>query len=328
MIRIKKGLFSCVILLMTCTYYAAAQQDAQYSQYMFNSLVINPAYAGYKEVISVDALTRIQWVGVEGAPQTKSIVIDGSFFNDKVGLGISIVKDKIGLQSQSSAYVNYAYRLQVGDGARLAFGLGLGMGQYTLDGTQANTDDPNDPNFTYGKASYKVPDARFGVHYSTDKLYAGISATNLFSDIYKYNSVSQNTIAKQGRHFFLTAGYLFDINDYLKFKPSFLIKEDTKGPTNLDINNFVLLGEKVWLGVSYRTSVNLLKKKGVNGSVKSPDAIVGIVEFYAGQGFRVGYAYDYSVSALNGYDQGSHEITIGYIFGPKREIRILTPRYF
>src|SRR6476659_3500750 len=246
MIKIKKSLIFTALFL-TATYYAKAQQDAQYSQYMFNSLVINPAYAGYKEVLNIDALTRLQWVGIDGGPKTQSIILDGSFFNDKVCLGLSIVKDQIGLQGQSSAYLNYSYRLQVGEDARLAFGLGAGVGQYTLDGTGAETDDPNDPNFNYGKSSFIIPDARIGVHYSTDKFYAGLSATNLFSNVIDYKSVTQNQIAKQGRHFFLTAGYLYTVNDFLKFKPSFLIKEDTKGPTNLDITNFFLLADKVWL---------------------------------------------------------------------------------
>jgi type IX secretion system PorP/SprF family membrane protein len=327
MIKLKKSLIF-IALFLTVTHYAEAQQDAQYSQYMFNSLVINPAYAGYKEVLNIDALTRIQWVGIDGGPKTQSIVLDGSFFNDKVGLGLSIVNDKVGLQSQSSAYLNYAYRLQVGENSRLAFGLGVGVGQFTLDGTGAQTDNPNDPNFSYGKSSFIVPDARVGVHYSTDRFYAGLSSTNLFSSVIDYKSVTQNQVAKQGRHFFLTAGYLYPVNDFLKFKPSFLIKEDTNGPPNLDITKFFLLGDKVWLGVSYRTSVNLLKKKGVVGNVKSPDALVGIVELYAGKVWRLGYAYDYTLSSLQGYAGGSHELSLCITFGPKREFSILSPRYF
>jgi type IX secretion system PorP/SprF family membrane protein len=325
--KILKSLFFCIIFLANSR-FAEAQQDAQYSQYMFNSLVINPAYAGYKEALSLGALSRIQWVGIDGAPKTQTIIFDGSFGNDeKVGLGLSIVKDKLGLQEQSSAYLNYAYRLRVGDEARLAFGLGIGVAQYTLNGDGAITNDPNDPNFPYGKASFIVPDARFGVHYSTDQFYAGLSVTNLVSPSINYSNDTKNIVAKQGRHFFLTAGYLVDVLDFVKFKPSFLIKEDLKGPTNLDLNNFFLINEKVWLGFSYRTSVNLLNKSGVQGNVKSPDALVGMVEFYAGKGWRLGYAYDYTVSSLKGYESGSHEISIGITFG-KRDVSILSPRYF
>jgi type IX secretion system PorP/SprF family membrane protein len=327
MIKIKKSALICFALLAS-TFYAVAQQDAQYSQYMFNTLVINPAYAGYKGSLNLSALHRSQWVGVTGAPKTQSLVLDGSFANDKVGLALTVVNDKIGLQGQTNAYFNYAYKLKVSGEGTLAFGLGLGLAQFTLNNGDAHFDDPSDPNFNGGKLSFIAPDARAGVHYSTDKFYAGLSATNLFSKAIDYSTAAKNLVIKQGQTFFLTAGYLVDVNDFLKFKPSFLIKEDTKGPTNLDINNFFLLGEKVWVGASYRTSLNVWKKKSTVGSVKASDAVVGLVEVYAGKGFRVGYAYDYSVSALQGFDNGSHEISIGYTFGGKKEYRILSPRYF
>ena len=327
MIKIKKSAILCLALLAS-TFYAVAQQDAQYSQYMFNSLVINPAYAGYKSTLNLSALNRSQWVGVDGAPQTQSLVLDGSFASDKVGLALSIVNDKIGLQRQSNAYLNYAYKLKVSETGTLAFGLGLGMGQFVLDNGDAHFDDPSDGNFAGGKLSFIVPDARAGIHYSTQKFYAGFSATNLLTGAINYSTAAKNLVIKQGQHFFLTAGYLVDVNDFLKFKPSFLLKEDTKGPSNLDINNFFLLGEKVWLGVSYRTSLNLWKKNVAQGNVKAGDAIVGMAEIYAGKSLRIGYAYDYSVSGLRGFDNGSHEISIGYTFGQRKEYSILSPRYF
>lgn len=328
MIRMKKNII-LYFFLFALNSSVKSQQDPQYSQYMFNSLVINPAYAGYREVLNGSILNRDQWLNINGAPKTQSIILDGNFGNDeKIGLGLSVVTDRLGLQSQTTAYLNYAYRLRVGADARLAFGLGVGVGQYTLDGGGATTDNPNDPNFNYGKMSFRVPDARFGVHYSNYRFYAGLSATNLFSQSIDYRNVPKNQVARQGRHFFLTAGYLIDINDFLKFKPSFLIKEDTKGPTNLDINNFLLLGEKVWLGASYRTSVNLLNKSGVFGNVKSPNAVVGLVEFFAGKGWRLGYAYDHTVSSLSDNSGATHELSVGLSFGGKREVSILSPRYF
>lgn len=327
MTKIKKSTILCFALLASA-FYAVAQQDAQYSQYMFNSLVINPAYAGYKESINLSALHRTQWVGFDGAPKTQSIVLDGSFNNDKVGLGLSIVNDKIGLQGQTNAYFNYAYRLKVGGSSTLAFGLGVGVAQFTLNNADANFEDPSDPNFAGGKLSFIAPDARVGVHFSNDKFYAGLSTTNLFSQVIDYSSATKNLVVKQGRHIFLTAGYLVDITDFLKFKPSFLIKEDTKGPTNLDINNFFLLGEKVWIGGSYRTSINAWKKSSIVGSVNAADAVVGLLEVYAGKGWRLGYAYDYSLSSIRGFDSGSHEISLGLILGGKKDYRILSPRYF
>lgn len=327
MIKVKKSVVICFALLAS-TFYAVAQQDAQYSQYMFNTLVINPAYAGYKSELNLSALHRSQWVGVNGAPKTQSLVVDGSFANDKVGLALTVVNDRIGLQGQSNAYFNYAYKIKTSDEGTLAFGLGLGLAQFTLNTNDANFDDPSDPHFNGDRMSFIAPDARAGVHFSTDKFYVGLSATNLFSKALDYSTASKNLVIKQGQHLFLTAGYLIEVNDFLKFKPSFLLKEDTKGPTNLDINNFFLLGEKVWIGASYRTAVNIWKKNNTVGSVKASDAVIGLLEVYAGKGFRLGYAYDHSVSSLQGFDHGSHEISLGYAFGRKKDYKILSPRYF
>lgn len=327
MIKVKKITLICFALLAG-TFCAHAQQDAQYSQYMFNTLVINPAYAGYKGTLNLSGLHRSQWVGVTGAPKTQSLVLDGSFANDKVGLALTVVNDKIGFQGQTNAYLNYAYKLPVSDDATLAFGLGAGLSQFTLNNGEAHYDDPSDPNFAGGRFSFIAPDARAGIHFSTSKFYVGISATNLFSETVDYSTDTRNRVIKQGKHYFLTGGYLVDINDFLKFKPSFLLKEDTKGPTSLDINNFFLLGEKVWVGASYRTSVNLWKKNTTVGNVKAANAVIGLLEVYAGKGFRIGYAYDYSVSTIKGFDNGSHEVSLGYTFGSKKEYKILSPRYF
>ena len=315
------------LLLFTKTY---AQQDAQYSQYMFNSLVINPAYAGYREALNVSMLHRDQWSGFEGAPKTQSVVIDGALgIDNRVGLGLSIVNDKIGLQRQSSAHANYAYRLPVGsDNARLSFGLSIGVAQFVLNTSDASIGDLDDPNFQ-DRRTYFVPDARFGLHFSNDKLYAGASVTNLLSRSINYNQVGKNTIARQGRHFFVTAGYLVDLNPDLKFKPSFLFKEDTKGPTSLDINSFFLLKQSLWLGASYRTGVNLWKKSNLNTGSFKQNSLVGVVETFFLDKFRLGYAYDYSLTKLGNNTNGTHEISLGLILnGNRKSTALLTPRYF
>jgi len=307
-----------------------SQQDAQYSQYMFNTMVINPAYAGYKGTFNASLLHRDQWAGFEGAPQTQSLVIDQAFgLENRMGLGLSVVNDKIGIQRHSSAHVNYAYRIPVSENDdRLAFGLSIGVSQFMLNSYDATIQDTEDPNFS-NKRTYFVPDARFGVYFSNNKFYAGLSGTNLLSNAIDYNRVGQNTIAKQARHYFLTAGYLADINEDVKFKPSFLIKEDTKGPTDLDINTSFLLKEKLWLGASYRTGVNLWKKSSWNNSLFKQNSLVGVVEVYFLDKFRVGYAYDYSISKLGSYSNGTHEISLGLILNSnRRSTALLTPRYF
>ncbi len=309
---------------------ANAQQDAQYSQYMFNSLVINPAYAGYKEAYNISLLNRNQWVGFSGAPKTQSIIADGSFSkDDKVGLGLSIVNDKIGLQGQTSVYGNYAYRLKVGKSSRLAFGLALGLSQNNLNNNGAVTEDPNDPNFVGGKLNYVTPDAKFGLFFSNDKFYAGASATNLLSAAINYQDAGKNVFARKGRHAFLTAGYLMDLNPTVKFKPSFMVRDDGRGPTNIDLNTFFLIKEMVWLGASYRTGAYFRDNPDVEINSLKQNSIVGAVELFVSKKYRVGYAYDYSLSDINDYSNGTHEISLGLIL-PKTKSTdaIPTPRYF
>jgi len=304
-----------------------AQQSAQYSQYMFNSLVINPAYAGYKENLNVSVLHRNQWTGIKGSPKTQSVVLDGALFESKnVGLGVSIVNDKLGIQGQSSAYINYAYRLPVGENnARLAFGLAAGAIQYSLNSDLAKIDDPTDPNFAQ-KESVIDPDAKFGVYYSNDKWYAGFSVTDMLSKLLAGSRSA--SIARNNQHYFLTAGMLANLNENLKFKPSIMVRSDLKAPSSVDLNAFFLLKEAVWLGASYRAGVNMLKTQNIKSGTFQSNSVVGVMEVFVGQKFRLGYAYDYAVSDLNSYTNGTHEISLGLILNAKQKNALLTPRYF
>ncbi len=309
---------------------AHAQQDAQFSQYMFNSLIINPAYAGYKEELNLSLLHRNQWVGLPGAPKSQTLIVDGAFFNNQnVGLGLSIVNDKIGLQSQTAAYGNYAYRVPVGENSRLAFGLALGVSQYSLNASQANIDDPNDPNFNAGNQSYIAPDGKFGIHYSTASFYAGASVTNLISSSLNYQQTGKDVIARQGKHYFITAGYLATLNESIKFKPSVMFREDTKGPTNLDLNAFFLFKDAVWLGASYRSGLDVWEKRDWESGAFKQNAVVGMVEMFLAKKYRLGYAYDYSLSDLASYTNGTHEISLGLVINNNRKVTAMpTPRYF
>lgn len=316
----------CLLLVVAESF---AQQDAQYSQYMFNSMVINPAYAGYRETLNISLLHRDQWTGFTGAPKTQSFIADGAFTaNKNVGLGIAVVNDKFGLLGQSSAYLNYAYRLPVGNEARLSFGIAAGVAQYRIDNGAAVVENPDDLNFNGGNENNFGPDGKFGIHFSNEKLYAGISVTNLLARAVKYESLN-GTVAKQGRHFFLTGGYLVNLNEDLKLKPSFLLKEDLKGPANLDVNTFLLVKEMIWVGGSYRTGVNLWKNNSLNSATINQNSIVGAVEFLVAQKFRLGYAYDYSLGGLKSSADGSHEISLGLVLNAnKKGTAVLTPRYF
>jgi len=302
----------------------SAQQDPQFSQYMFNNLVINPAYAGYKENLNVSAVYRNQWVGVEGSPKTQTFIVDGSVANDKVGLALGIINDKYGLRGKFTGYLNYSYKLPVGEEGVLALGLAGGISQYTYDSDKATYEEEQEVGFLNGRYSYIDPEARFGVHYSTDRFFVGFSATSLFSQMLSSDKPIREIVTNQNAHFFLSAGYLFDINEYLKFKPTILVKEDVKGPTGIDGNLNFLIMDRVWIGGSYRSNLDLWKKNignKINGS-----AIVGMLQF-VNDTWNIGYSYDYSTSSLKNFNS-THEISVGFVLSRNRDLKILNPRYF
>lgn len=303
-----------------------AQQDAQQSQYMFNGIYINPAYAGYKENINLHSYYRTQWTGIPGSPVSMSVALDASANDGNVGLALQLASDKLGAQSNLSAYGNYAYRLRMNaeGSSRLAFGLGLGIMQLGLNGALLNPNDP-EPNQPTGMQSRLVPDGRAGVFYSDNRFYAGLSADNLIA---QYINVKSNAYLAQPKpHFYLTGGVLLPLSEDLIFKPSFLLKDDKAGPTSLDINGFLLLGEKIWVGGSYRTGVKLYNKSFLQNDLTQLNSGVLAVQVFPMQNLRVGYAFDFSVGPLQGYSGGTHEISIGYYFKTSKS-RMLTPRYF
>jgi len=311
---------------MLCAGTIYAQQDAQQSQYMFNGIYINPAYAGYKENLNLHTYYRSQWTGIPGSPVSTALAIDAIANEGNVGLALQISSDKLGAESDFTVYGNYAYRLKMNDdgSSRLAFGLGLGLQQLGINTAILN---PNDPEATLPTNSQNtlVPDARLGVYFSNDKFYAGVSADNLVSQYISFKAYQY--IAQPKPHYYLTAGFLANISDGLKLKPSFLLKDDTGGPTSLDLNAFLLFGDKLWVGGSYRTGVKLYNKSYLQNDLSSLNSIVGAVEFFPIENLRIGYGYDMSVGPLKTYSGGTHEISIGFFFDSAKS-RMLTPRYF
>jgi type IX secretion system PorP/SprF family membrane protein len=318
---------------------AHAQQDIQFSQYVFNSLTINPAYAGYKEDTYLNAVYRKQWVGIPGSPQTGAVSLDGlpnwSRYQT-VGLGGQLLWDKLGPQQSVSLYGSYAYRIPLDDAGerRLCLGIGFGVSQYSIDGNALIVTDDNDPTVPAGKVSSFKPDARFGVYYFTPSFYAGVSVMDLLSsnNIYKTEIVSNNTrylTIRKTRHYYLTSGFLLPLSDNVKLKPSFMMKEDFKGPTNFDFNLFMLLGERLWIGGSYRTAAKLWNKNNLQPNLEQNDAASAIIELFVTDRLRAGYSYDFTTSGLAGQQSGSHEISVGLVL-PNRHTkeRIIGPRYF
>ncbi|SHH05072.1 PorP/SprF family type IX secretion system membrane protein [Pedobacter caeni] len=332
---IKKGVLAFG-LTVAALLPAKAQQNIQFSQYIFNSLSVNPAYAGYKEEWFAQMALRSQWSGLDGAPQTGQLSIDGVAdpTRKNIGLGLQLTADKLGAQSSTSVYANYAYRLRLDaeDTQRLSFGIGLGLTQFGLDGNKLRAKDPDDRELPIGKISSSIPDMRFGVYYSSPKWYVGASVMDMFSgnksnEIFKWDSNPAGNL-KRKRHFYLIAGTLLNLSEDTKLRPSLLVKEDFKGPTSLDLSAMVIFGDRFWLGGSYRTGISLWEKDYTKGqSLSQQNSISAITQFYVSERFRIGYSYDYITSKLSSIQNGTHEITIGMTF-PGKDKRLLSPRFF
>ncbi len=316
-------IISCLVLMSTL---AKGQQDGQFSQYMFNGIYINPAYAGYKEQLNLHAFYRDQWTGIQGSPKTMSLAVDAIANDGNVGLALQISSDRLGAQRNESVYANYAYRIRMNaEGtSRLALGLGIGAVQLGIDGTLLN---PNDPEIyqPVGTQSTIMPDARVGVYYSSDRFFAGISADNL---ILQYMDMDKYTYIPQPKtHIYLTAGMLLPLNQGMLLKPSFLIKDDRGGPTTMDVSTFLIFDEKLWLGGSYRTGVKLYNKDYLQKDLSNLNSVVAAMQIFPSRNLRIGYAYDFSIGKLQGHSGGTHELSIGYFFN-RKNTRMLTPRYF
>ncbi|WP_029280559.1 PorP/SprF family type IX secretion system membrane protein [Pedobacter borealis] len=317
------------LMLLVMVLFARAQNDAQYSQYMFNGIYINPAYAGYKEEFNIHSFYRTQWSQITGAPESMSLAVDASANNKNVGLAFQVSNDRVGAQSSLAAYGNYAYRLRVGssENSRLAFGLGIGVAQLGIDGSKLNPEDQGDEYIPTNMQSVILPDARAGVYYSNNRFYAGFSVDNLIARLLDPNKGRNMLVPIPKPHLFLTAGMLLPLSEGMQLKPSFLLKDDMGGPTSLDINTLVLLHDRIWLGASYRTAVRLYDKSYLQSDLYKSNSMVGMIELFAGNQFRIGYAFDFSLAKLQSISGSSHELSIGFYF-KRKNVRMLTPRYF
>jgi type IX secretion system PorP/SprF family membrane protein len=321
-----KKILTAMILMQLSISAAFGQQDAQFSQYMFNGIFVNPAYAGYREQLNVHAFFRSQWTGINGAPQTMSVAVDAIANNGNVGLALQLSNDRIGAQRNMAAYANYAYRLRLNEEgtSRLALGFGFGAIQLGINGALLEPNYPEEQQ-PMGMESTIVPDARAGVFFSDERFYAGFSVDNLISqyiDIDRYSLIPKPKV-----HYYLTAGTLVPLSQDVMLKPSFLLRDDRGGPTSLDLSSFLIFKDRLWVGGSYRTGVKIYDKKNLQKNLSSLNSAVAAVQLFPSADIRIGYAYDFSIGPLKGYSGGTHEISISYFFN-KRNVRMLSPRYF
>jgi type IX secretion system PorP/SprF family membrane protein len=311
-----------ILLAIVLANSGNAQQDSQFTQYVFNGLHINPAYAGYKNDLYLQSFIRSQWVGVKGAPRSLSVSGDAATNSGNVGIGLIVSSDQLGAQSNLSTYANYAYKIRLGydEDSRLSFGIAAGFMQLGLRGDKLNAIEGDDLSIPTSNLTRVLPDARFGIFYSGPKYFAGVSATNMLAKYADRNNTSNLLVPVPQPHIYLTAGGLFPLNDGLVLKPTFLLKDDRRGPTSLDVNSFFLLNEKVWLGAFYRTSVTLYNKDNLQNDLIKKSAFGAMFELFVSDNFRLGYSCDFSLNALRGYNFGSHEISVG-VYVNKRDTR-------
>ena len=294
-----------------------AQQDALYSQYMFNPFVINPGYAGSRESLSAVLLSRSQWLGIDGAPRTQTLSVHSPIARRKMALGLNISNDQIGPTRTTGASATYAYHLKFSKG-KLSLALRGGIYSSMLDHSLLDYQDPSDRFNQQGTVSATAPSFDFGAYYFTQRFYAGLAVTHLTQEEFGYDgaAASMNSGANSGdnsgldRHIMLMSGYAFSLNDNVVFKPSMLVKYVAAAPVNVDVNASFLFRKVFWLGASYR----------------SGNGFVLMTEYNVTDFLRLGYSYDIVTNALQSYNRGSHEIFIGADFAIGKQ-KTVDPRY-
>ncbi|WP_036153763.1 PorP/SprF family type IX secretion system membrane protein [Maribacter forsetii] len=305
-----------VLLIVVSFWTTNAQQDAQYTQYMYNTISVNPAYAGSRGVISIAALHRSQWVGLDGAPKTQTLNIH-SPISRKVGLGLSIVNDEIGNGTNQDTYFDavFSYTVPTSEEGKLSFGLKAGGHFLNIDFNRLRNYDPS--NAAIGQTSIDKkfsPNFGAGIYYHTKQFYAGLSVPNFLETEHFDSSGNSNSyIAQERMNWYLITGYVFDINPNLKLKPALLFKAVEGAPLQADLSATVLLDDTFSLGAAYRWDA----------------AMSALVGFQLNEKLMLGLAYDREITELgnSSFNDGSFEIFLRFEFITQRK-NILTPRFF
>jgi type IX secretion system PorP/SprF family membrane protein len=276
-----------------------AQQQPMYSQYMFNMLNINPAYAGSRGVTGITGLYRNQWQGIDNAPRTTVITLDMSANNKRIGLGFQLYNDQLGVEKSTGFNASYAFRIPVSHAGTVSLGLQAGLLNYRANFNDVSTMDPNDPTFNQTLNGF-LPAAAAGIFYNADRFYVGLSTPALLKTKLSYdNTVSTFSVAGKDLHLYLTTGFVMRLSDNVMIKPSVLVKAISGAPLEYDLNTNVWFHDILSLGFSYRTG----------------DAIVGMAELQLNRNLRVGYAYDKTITELGGFNSGTHELMLRFEFG-------------
>ncbi|RYE25585.1 MAG: type IX secretion system membrane protein PorP/SprF [Sphingobacteriales bacterium] len=297
----------CLLVAAMLPIIAMAQSYPHYTMFMFNKLIYNPAYAGNKNMTTVNGIYRSQWTGIDGAPRNYSVTIDGPVGNymkpfRHVALGLGVNNEKIGVTDNTNVNAYYSYRIQTGKTV-LSFGLQAGASVYNARYSDLNPLDMNDKVLATNVDDRLLPNAGVGVYWTGDNFYVSAAVPNLLENYYDKNSKTLvNDGGKQIRSYFLSGGYVFNLSDNFKLEPQALLRYAGNSaynlPLNCDINLSAIFYDRLMIGATYRTD----------------KSVEGIINIQATKNISVGYAYDWTVSELQTYAKGSHEITVGFDF--------------
>lgn len=309
---IKKSSFIKGLILVVFTallsFETQAQQDPQYTQYMYNTMSVNAGYAGQRNVLSATALYRTQWVGIDGAPKTITFGIHSPLKNERIGLGLNIVSDQLGPAEETSIDANVSYTIPVDESGDLELSFGLKGGLHILDTDWSKGRFQNSDRLFNENIDLISPTLGAGLYLHSEKWYLGLSVPNILNT--EYYDDFQESIATERLHYFLIGGYVFDLSDNTKLKPAFLVKGVSGAPLIADLSVNALFNDKFTLGLAYRWD----------------DSVSGLVGFQINPGLFLGYAYDATTTALNNYNSGTHEIMLR--FELQQIGKILSPRFF
>ena len=294
-------------LMLTC-YSGFAQQDAQYTQYMYNTININPAYAGSRGVMSVFGLHRTQWVGLDGAPTTNTFSLNTPISNSNLGVGFSLVNDRIGPTSDNTISADISYTIPMNEVYKLSFGVKASGNIFNLDTDKLDPSNPIDPNLQNFNNEFS-PNFGAGVYLHSDKLYLGLSVPNFLQDS-KYND-NEVAVFQERMNFYFIGGYVFDVSPSIKFKPAFLTKMVTGSPLQVDASANFLFFDKFMLGGAYRWDA----------------AVSALAGFQVTDGLFIGYSYDMETTQLRRYNSGSHEVFLRFELFNKVS-KMVSPRFF
>ncbi|OHT47247.1 hypothetical protein B0A80_11295 [Flavobacterium tructae] len=297
-----------IVMFLFFTVVCSAQQDAQYTQYMYNTMAINPAYAGSRGALSVFGLYRTQWVGLDGAPETSTFAINTPLNNSNLGLGVSLVNDKIGPTNENTLSADLSYSVPTSETFKLSFGIKATANLFNLDVNKLNPENQGDPQFQ-NLNNRITPNIGAGVYWHSDKAYLGLSIPN-FIETNRFND-DDTAIFKDKINYYLMAGYVFDLDYYIKFKPALLTKMVQGAPLQVDVSGNFMFNDKFVIGLAYRWSASVSAMAG----------------FQITDGLYVGYGYDHETTNLRRYNSGSHEVFLRFEFLNNYN-RITSPRFF